>query len=66
MSDKVRLNTQEIGRLHQWLQKNNVSMGHVVEIEVSHSSGIGPTIRASVWVNTKEGIMLDLTDVDSW
>jgi hypothetical protein len=62
---KVTLRVSDIIKICEWVKQFEESDPDV-EIIVSHSSGIGPSIEVSVETKTGEGLWKDFTDYENW
>jgi YbbR domain-containing protein len=66
MSDKsVKLRVSDLKKLMEWISTLE-DKNYEVEITVSHSSGIGPSIEASVETVEGRGVWIDLSDYENW
>jgi YbbR domain-containing protein len=66
MSDNsVKLRVSDLKKLMEWISSLE-DKNYEVEINVSHSSGIGPSIEASVETVEGRGVWIDLSDYENW
>ena len=62
---KIKLQVKDLKALMEWITAVGFQDGSV-EITVSHSSGIGPSIEAKIETAPGQGVWKDLTDFRSW
>jgi hypothetical protein len=66
MSDRsVKLRVADLKKLMEWISTLE-DKNYEVEITISHSSGIGPSIEASVETDEGRGVWIDLSDYENW
>lgn len=66
MSDrKIVLSIEQLRKILDWAETKG-SGDFDVEITVSHSSGIGPSVEAVVVTGQGEGVWKDFTELDKW
>jgi hypothetical protein len=63
---RIKLTVRDLKELLNWIDTVGVEKTAVVEISVSHSSGIGPSIQAKMETEKGQGVWRDLTDYGSW
>ena len=66
MSTQIKLQVRDIKALNLWLSRQSVVDITPVEITVSNSSGIGPSVEVKIETMEGEGLWKDLTDYGSW
>lgn len=67
MSDrKVKISIAQLRGILAWAERQTEAEDFDVEIEVSHASGIGPTVEAIVHTGPGEGVFKDFTELDKW
>jgi hypothetical protein len=66
MTDKIKLQVKDLKALMEWVKEVGVESTATVEITVSHSSGIGPSIEVSIETQEGQGVWKNLTDYRSW
>ena len=64
--EKIKLQVKDVKLLLEWINSVGVESTALVEITVSHSSGIGPSIEAKMETAAGEGVWKNLTDYWSW
>ena len=62
---RVKVRVSDLKRLMEWISTLE-DKNFEVEIATSHSSGIGPTVEASIETQEGRGVWVDLTDYESW
>jgi len=63
---RIKLTVNDLRELIYWIDSVGVQNTAAVEIVVSNSSGIGPSIEAKVETQPGQGVWKDLTDYDTW
>ena len=63
---RIKLTVKDLRELLSWIDSVGVEKTAVVEVTVSHSSGIGPSIEAKMETEQGQGVWKDLTDYGSW
>lgn len=66
MSQKVRLSIAQLRGILSWAERQTEAVDFDVEIEVSHASGIGASVEATVTTGPGEGVYKDFTELDKW
>ena len=66
MTDKIKLQVKDLKALMEWVREVGAESTATVEITVSHSSGIGPSIEVSIETQEGQGVWKNLTDYRSW
>lgn len=62
-TEKVNLSVNQLKKIYDWAVKNSADE---VDITVSRSSGIGPSVRVEIRVLKDQGIWLDVTETENW
>jgi hypothetical protein len=65
LAQKVRISIDQLRSILGWASDKSTG-DFDVEIEVSHSSGIGPSVVATVETGPGEGVFKDFTELDKW
>jgi hypothetical protein len=63
---RIKLTVKDLRDLLAWVDTVGVEKTAVVDITVSYSSGIGPSIEAKMETEKGQGVWKDLTDHGSW
>jgi hypothetical protein len=64
---KVEITTKQFREIWQWMvEKGMTQLDADMTIEVSHSSGIGPSVKAMIQTSQGEGCWKDVTDHSTW
>ena len=64
--ERIKLTVNDLRELLYWIDSVGVENTAVVEVTVSHSSGIAPSIEAKMETEKGQGVWKDLTDYGSW
>lgn len=66
MAQKVRISIAQLREILAWAEKQTDAKDFDVEIEVSHASGIGPSVEVRINTGPGEGVFRDFTELDKW